>query len=446
MLIDSGGWINNGQEMFVSVYNAFEYFATQGKCTRVASYYGDTGTGMDYHDGANPAEEHAFAVYLWPSSATREFDFYVLIQYGHDACPTTGNGSPCSLGTNSALGTWLGMQVAVGVNILGSGAAQSITHVAGDTWALTDSTAAFTGAMVGEKVRITEASAELNNGRFVVTAVPSATSLQYTNTEGSVDTSCTWEVADATGLNPWNGTLLNNGTDAKGDPVWKDSSTSRVHVFPRCNAEGGSFSTDKSNLCASFYPRFDGNDATRAHIIADDDNIVMLRDEKDLANPLKHTFIGTVRELEGLDGDFALCMFAGITNQGSNTEYGPYNGSFTLEGGAYSPGYDTIVSLRVETYPFMKSSNYTPNLTYATPTYNEYPLDVYSSYGHLGELDFDFIRHVYGLTSLDTLSSATRLVVGYNTAAYSNTLYYTFPWDGSTDPRDAGATRVGVTF
>lgn len=48
------------------------------------------------------------------------------------------------------------------------------------------------------------------------------------------------------GGSPWNGTMLANGTDTKGSPVWT-AGASRLYSFPRSNNSGGSQTTLKQN-------------------------------------------------------------------------------------------------------------------------------------------------------------------------------------------------------
>ena len=86
--------------MFVNVYN---FFASQmvgaGHCTLVASNFGSGGTGFDYHDGANPAGENAWACFRFPNTAT---PFDILIQWADAAVFGTAPGNPGLLQNNTA--------------------------------------------------------------------------------------------------------------------------------------------------------------------------------------------------------------------------------------------------------------------------------------------------------------------------------------------------------
>jgi hypothetical protein len=103
------------------MYNALEALAVLGICTRIALYYGDTASGMDYTDGASPCGNNAFAVYRWETNAGRTWNWYLLIQYSYAAYPQTGSGSPVKILTSSgSTGTNIGVQCAVGLDAGGA--------------------------------------------------------------------------------------------------------------------------------------------------------------------------------------------------------------------------------------------------------------------------------------------------------------------------------------
>ena len=79
------------QEIFKTLYDHMERIKALGVVTRIALQYGDSGTGVDFHDGANPFTDGAFAVYRFAANGGRANDFYVLMQYG--VGPST-NGAP----------------------------------------------------------------------------------------------------------------------------------------------------------------------------------------------------------------------------------------------------------------------------------------------------------------------------------------------------------------
>ena len=86
------------QEIFKTLYDHMERIKALGVVTRIALQYGDSGTGVDFHDGANPFTDGAFAVYRFAANGGRANDFYVLMQYGTD---TSTDGSPLTIWGNA---------------------------------------------------------------------------------------------------------------------------------------------------------------------------------------------------------------------------------------------------------------------------------------------------------------------------------------------------------
>lgn len=64
------------QDIYVSLYRFLNL-----RKTRLVLQYGSAATGMDYHDGANPAKDNSFAVFKFPASALRPtWSWYLMIQ------------------------------------------------------------------------------------------------------------------------------------------------------------------------------------------------------------------------------------------------------------------------------------------------------------------------------------------------------------------------------
>lgn len=98
---------NGNQEAFKNLYDFFNsQMVGAGYATRIALQYGSSGTGTDYHDGANPFGENAFALFRMDglnsgnSSSARngstlpDFDYYVLMQWADTDSFGTSPGNP----------------------------------------------------------------------------------------------------------------------------------------------------------------------------------------------------------------------------------------------------------------------------------------------------------------------------------------------------------------
>jgi len=81
-----------GNEIYVSCFKGLEALAVLGVVNRVAYYFGDGGTGTDFHDGASPTTGNAFSVWQVPPAGSRTWSWYFLIQYS-EATPFGGLGS-----------------------------------------------------------------------------------------------------------------------------------------------------------------------------------------------------------------------------------------------------------------------------------------------------------------------------------------------------------------
>lgn len=106
--VAEGSVANMNQAMFTNTYNFLQQNVAAGNATLHASYFGTGGTGFDYHDGANPSRENAWAVfkYLASASTERTYDFYVMIQWADTSSFGSGGGSPGRLsgGTQDGCG------------------------------------------------------------------------------------------------------------------------------------------------------------------------------------------------------------------------------------------------------------------------------------------------------------------------------------------------------
>lgn len=91
------GTVQNAQQAaFTTLYNYFQQHVAAGNATLHASNYGNGGTGFDFHDGANPSGENAWAVFEFLASAStkRTTDYYVLIQWADTTAFGNSPGNP----------------------------------------------------------------------------------------------------------------------------------------------------------------------------------------------------------------------------------------------------------------------------------------------------------------------------------------------------------------
>lgn len=99
------------KNIFVNLYDFMQRHVTVGNATLHASNYGAGAAGFDYHDGANPVGENAWAVFKFLASASsvRTTDFYVLIQWNDTAVVGTAPGNPASMENGTADGSGIMM-------------------------------------------------------------------------------------------------------------------------------------------------------------------------------------------------------------------------------------------------------------------------------------------------------------------------------------------------
>jgi hypothetical protein len=102
-------------EFYVSCFKGLEALDTLGVVNRIAYYFGDGGTGTDFHDGANPTTGNAFSVWEVPPAGSRTWSWYFMLQYSQSS-PFGGaaNGAPARLsGSTTGTNMNLGFQAAV---------------------------------------------------------------------------------------------------------------------------------------------------------------------------------------------------------------------------------------------------------------------------------------------------------------------------------------------
>lgn len=132
----------SGREAFKKIYDWINGNGTHFQM--IALHYGDTGTGTDHHDGANPFGDDAFFVFRMPSHAVgagRNFDVYCLVQAGNGITMTgslasaVGGVAAKIQGQTALAGVgYIGMSIAVvtGGNPWNGGTAIDGTDLKGD--------------------------------------------------------------------------------------------------------------------------------------------------------------------------------------------------------------------------------------------------------------------------------------------------------------------------
>jgi hypothetical protein len=104
------------QEAFINCFNFFQQLVTAGHCTRIASQFGASGSGFNYHDVASPAGENAFAVWRYGPASTVG-TFYVLLQWATASNFGTSPGNP---GVANGVAGFDGVGIAIAAKADGS--------------------------------------------------------------------------------------------------------------------------------------------------------------------------------------------------------------------------------------------------------------------------------------------------------------------------------------
>lgn len=80
---NTGNVDTNAQEMYINLYNFWKNLETAGYATEISLQWGDGGSGMDYHDGANPCGTNSFFVFKMnqAGSGRTYIEPYVTFQY-----------------------------------------------------------------------------------------------------------------------------------------------------------------------------------------------------------------------------------------------------------------------------------------------------------------------------------------------------------------------------
>lgn len=252
---------------------------------------------------------------------------------------------------------------------------------------------------------------------------------------------------NVSGTSVWNGTLLNDGNDKKGTPVWTD--TNNTFYIPRSNdsIRTGATRTNKENLTGFSVAQ---NTTYRQHIIADYDSFVILYDT---AADNSYTALGfsnysPTTNLNSAVPYFGFCENSSLPINAGGT-YGTVAGSGRNGGIAYPElwisGTCTLSFDRIST-TFFQSVTSQPNKTWKVQRFDEFPMFIgcFESPNQLGLVGqhSSFFREAYNIATHDTNGDGTRAVFGTTTLAE---VKLTVPWHSGTTP-GTGITRSGVQF
>lgn len=257
------------------------------------------------------------------------------------------------------------------------------------------------------------------------------------------------------GTTAWGGTTNNNGADTKGSIVWVSGST-KMAVYPRSNAIGGSFVTNKQDMV--YVAVGVSNSPVKFNILIDNSTLYFTYDEGSsvLTSTYDFTYFGPYTAMSGTTPTASyVCIGGRGMSAGSNTTAGTTFGTtagttVAADGGISHPYYgdvkigifDRLTSLFATT-----SAQQQPSMANESPQYTAMPIvvgmsETSASYGMCGMIH-EFIQEVYNVNIHDTNSTKTKAVLG---GAYTfASVKHLVPWHSGTTP-GTGRTRNGVQF
>lgn len=236
--------------------------------------------------------------------------------------------------------------------------------------------------------------------------------------------------------NPWNGTMLNDGTDTVGTPRWEAPAGAgdKLLPFPACNEVRGSTATLKN---ATVTVISDANEvAYRASIILDDDGFVVLCHEGDDGGPSARSMYMGVYEVAPhltVPNPFVALRFA--NNPNTSAAYWGDNGLSDTTGTVLSltPAWDYDM---IWTAPDQQAAAYVPVRLGLRIESNTNPHRM----GFLGWTP-EMYSVIYGGAHGDSDISLDRMFWSDG----STTDKILCAWDGATVPFTS-ITRAGVSF
>jgi hypothetical protein len=256
---------------------------------------------------------------------------------------------------------------------------------------------------------------------------------------------------DTSGGNPWNGGIVNNGTDAKnGTNVWVPNGGTLL-VWPRANGPGGSGVTIRQYLAQMVA----GTSApgSRFHIMSDDDAIWWAGLLDGSGGYYGQGYFGPYQPRTGItptaNAGLVLLAFTGlhVADHSWTSFIGTTAGTSFPEGGAVVDAADGVRSFKITSLANMNDPLHEPNALVGEWDIHEYALRLEDStvptkYGTFGRFDPDMLGTVVRVSTHDTNVGKTKAILGANGA---NTYKFLFPWDGVTVP-GSGVSVTGIQF
>lgn len=254
------------------------------------------------------------------------------------------------------------------------------------------------------------------------------------------------------GLSPWNGTTNANGTDSKGASVWT-AGVSVLHVLPRSNDTGGSFSVAKENLHKIVDHATAGN-LCRYHFIADRDSLIAFFDKGDTHSHNAFIYSGVYEPLSSSyfvtssGGNMQMPMVmigdAGAGAPVVTNTYGDTAGTAVPNGGIVGPSMSPeACGARTDKYGTnLFTANLQPNVQFPLARYDEFriPVMLYETpdFGLVGYLDI--LNDVFAANVYDATSGSTKVVMGVAAGSVM-----TVPWNSANVPVSV-TTREGLQW
>lgn len=235
---------------------------------------------------------------------------------------------------------------------------------------------------------------------------------------------------------PWNGTVVNDGTDTKGDPVWKVPTSGTVtHVLPRSNNNTGSRATSREDTVSLYTNNV--TDTFRGHIIADDDNLYWAWDDGVEGNFNQVGYSGLYVPRSGLSVTWPLICIRATSWPISQT---------TRSEGVITP-LDGVRSFTWAVIDEAANQVQAPNKV-LSPTENDAsPWTIFAdeagvgATGYLGTIEEWPI--VWRVPNETTNAAATKAAIGFNGYTDKKVL---MPWDGASHPKTLDRGRSGTSF
>lgn len=254
------------------------------------------------------------------------------------------------------------------------------------------------------------------------------------------------------GLDAWNGTTANDGTDTTGTPRWSLGAATTIFTFDYFNEPGGTRATNRDNLMrvpnVLVYSAAGSREIL--HMWADDDCFFVMSDQLD--GRVYQLFFGAYDVIPGstqADGMPAVALYEGngrwmqpdgaLGPYGTTTQEG--GGLLPLRGGGGAPQYHLITHLG-----FTQSNSYQPNRQLDVQAWNMPRIGLVNVQGALiGQVGYfpNWIRYGVGIpTNARNNTTPDRAFFGNPGTDISRGV---MPWH-TAGPPGASVVRAGTQF